>query len=264
MKIVGFLCTFNDSEYLDFAIESLKHHIDKLFIIEGSWQSSIKFGEAKRSNEETYRIINKHIDNNKTFLIQANEPREREQRQIGLEVAKKEQADWCWMLDSDEIYIKSSILKIKKTLERTPENVLGYRLNSYNFINSFKKWYNGNYMRIYRVTDGAKFFMDNDVMWPDRNGIISQIPGYSFYHYNYVKLNSRQFHRKMFYQNDQDPTFNQRVLPQYGHDEIKKIYKIPSDIPLYNFTGKHPNIMKNHSHVIQDVFGDGKLDFLEE
>ena len=116
-------------------------------------------------------------------------------------------------------------------------------------------------MRIYKVTPQAKFFMDNDVEWSDKQGSISQIPGYSFYHYNYVKQNFEQFHRKMFYQNEQDPTFNIRVLPQYGFNEKTREYKIPDDCKVYNFTGKHPNCMKNHPYFTSDIFNDGQIEF---
>lgn len=261
MKVVSFMCVYNDHEYLDQAIESFKHYPDKLYIIEGSWQSSQKFNANPRSGELVYDIINKHVDNERVFLIQANEAREREQRQIGLELAKKDGADFCHMLDADEVYTEKSLKVIKNWLENAHPSALGWRLNSYNFINSFKKWYKGNYMRIYRVTPEAQFYMDNDVRWPDREGVIVQMPGNHFYHYNYVRKNTDTFWLKMKYQNDQDPTLWKRMVESGQYKEEDGVYKIPDDCPIYEYTGKHPAIMKNHPYFQQDVFGDGELKY---
>lgn len=262
MKIVSFLCVYNDHEFLDQAIEAFRHYPDKLYIIEGSWKASQKFGANSRSNNLVYDIINKYVDNKKVFLVQANENRERDQRQIGLELAKKDGADWCHMLDADEVYSNNSLLQIRKMLEHSMKsNVLGWRLKSYNFINSLKKWYNGDYMRIYRVTPAAQFVMDNDVVWPDKDGSVNKAQFFAFHHYNYVKLNSDAFWLKMNYQEEQDPSFRQRHLPHYGYIKEKKEYKIPSDIPIYDFTGKHPSIMKDHPYFKNDIFGDGELKY---
>lgn len=264
MKIVSFLCSFDDCEYLDQTIESFKHFPDKLFIIEGSWKSSQAFKNSKpRSGKETYDIINRHVDNERVFLVTANEARERNQRQIGLNLAKQERADWCWMLDSDEVYTRDKLEAMRRILAKSEGQVYGYRVRSYNFINSFSKWYDGNYMRIYKPTPQAEFIMDNDVNFRD---ILRWVPkietmpeSLRFHHYNYVKQNSEQFWRKMHYQAEQDPSFNQRLLPQYGCEQGK--YKIPSDIPIYDYVGKHPRIMKEHPYFKANIYGDKDLQY---
>lgn len=270
MKINGFLVTFNDPEYLDATLQSALSvdYFHKFYIIEGSWKSAQESsGVGPRSDKETYNIIDRYVDNKKVFLIQANEHRERNQRQVGLEKAKEDGANWCHMLDSDEVYPKSSLDFIKRYLSVAIKDhrINGFRLKSYNFINSFKRWYDGNYMRIYRVTPEARFFMDNDVEWPDHIGNILLMPGplQHFFHYNYVKLNKDAFWRKMAYQNEQDPSFNTRILPQYGYDESQLKYKIPDDIQQHNFTGKHPKIMQNHLYFKNNIFNDSNIEFME-
>ena len=60
MKIVSFLCVYDDFEYLDQTISSFKSIPDKLFIIEGSWKSSQKYkNSSPRSDSFTYGIIDK-------------------------------------------------------------------------------------------------------------------------------------------------------------------------------------------------------------
>ena len=263
MKIVGATFVYNDYEYLDQTLECFKNFPDKHFIIEGSWRSNQKSsGVSLRSDQQTYDIINKHVDNRQVFLIQANEERERNQRQVGMELAKKEGADWFFMTDADEVYPKKSLDIIKNILQRTPDYMLGYRIHSYNFINSFKKWYNGDYMRLYRVTPKAEFVMDNDVAWTDKDGMIAPMPGgYLFYHYNYVRKNTTRFWNMMRYQHEQDQTFWKRMIDSGPYKEEAGIYKIPDDIKIYDFIGKHPTIMKNHPYFKNDVFGDGEISY---
>ena len=265
MKIITATFVYNDHEYLHETLESIKDFGDKHFIIEGSWQSAQKNGASPRSNELTYDIINKHVDNKRVFLIQANEAREREQRQVGLELAKKENADWFFMTDSDEVYPKNQLQIIKNVLSVTQDTqILGFRLNSKNFINSFKKWYKGNYMRIYRVTPEAKFVMDNDVIWPDGdpNGFVGAMPSESsFFHYNYVRRNTDTFWLKMKYQNNQDPTFWKRMIESGQYKEENGVYKIPDSCTIYEYTGAHPQIMKDHTYFRDNIFGDGEIKF---
>lgn len=265
MKIVSFMCVYQDHEYLHEAISSIKDWVDELYIIEGSWQSSQKFNAQPRSGKLVYDILDRHIDNKKVFLVQANEPREKDQRQIGLEIAKANGSDWCMMSDADEVYTPQGLKAIKQILKQTPDQVVGYRLRSYNFINSFKKWYDGNYMRIYKATPEAKFYMDNDVQWPDRkNALIGAVPGpRSFFHYNYVRRNTNTFWLKMKYQNDQDPTMWKRMIDSGQYKEENGVYTIPDDCPIYEYTGRHPKIMKDHPYFQQDVFGDGEIKFYE-
>ena len=93
MKICSFLTVFNDPEYLEQALESFKDYPDKLFIIEGSWQSAQKSSNSNpRSEIETYNIIDRYVDGKRVFLVQANEPLERDQRQVGMELAKRERS----------------------------------------------------------------------------------------------------------------------------------------------------------------------------
>ncbi len=267
LKISSFLCTYDDCEYLDQAIESFKWFPDKLYIIEGAWKSAQQYGKPSTSQAETYKIINKHVDNKRVFLIQANEARERDQRQIGLERAKQDGADWCFMLDSDEVYPRQALKGISMVLKTAAPSFAGFRLKSYNFINGFTRWYDGDYKRIYRVTPQAKFVMDNDVSLgsPLRWWTTPVIEAKScrFYHYNYVKQRDAQFWRKMHYQNEQDPTFNERLLPQYGSDGSGH-YKIPDDIPIYDFKGKHPAIMREHPYFKNNIYNETGIEFQDE
>ena len=119
----------------------------------------------------------------------------------------------------------------------------------------------GNYMRIYKPTKEATFIMDNDVEW-ERPGRVGYMPGRMFYHYNYVKLNNPDaFFLKLNYQQDQDESFGGRERHKYGFNSNTKEYKIPDSCKIYDFTGKHPKIMKEHQYFKQNVFNDGEIKY---
>jgi hypothetical protein len=262
-RIVSFLCQFDDPDYLHVALESFKWLPDKLYIIEGSWQSSQGYSNTPlRSNQYVYNIIDRHVDNKRIFLIQANERGEKEQRQIGLEKAKEDGADWCWMLDSDEVYTKPVMVQILNQLNLAPPSTHGFRVQSFNFINSFNTWYRGDYNRIYRVTPEAHFVLNNDVQFYKdgrKTDILTITDRLRYFHYNYVKSDPAQFWRKMHYHETEDPTFKGRVTPQYNAKE--HFYTIPGDIPRYTFTGQHPAIMKNHPNIKANIYNDSDLRF---
>ena len=262
-RIVSFLCQFNDAEYLDAAIQSFKWLPDKLYIIEGSWKSSQGYSNTQlRSDPKVYNIIDRHVDNKRVFLIQANEAGEKEQRQVGLEKAKEEGADWAWMLDSDEVYPKLVMTQIRNMLMLALPSIHGFRVQSFNFINSFKTWYRGDYNRIYRVTPEARFVLNNDVQFyrdGRRADVLTIAERLRFMHYNYVKADPSQFWRKMHYHETEDPTFKGRITPQYGAKG--HIYTIPADIPRYTFTGQHPAIMKDHPNIKANIYNDSDLRF---
>jgi hypothetical protein len=267
MRIDGFLCVYNDFEYLEKVLQTVKtsDYFHKFWIIEGSWQSAQKSsGAVPRSEQIVYDIINKFVDNKKIFLVQANEPLEKDQRNVGMQLAREDKADWVHFLDADEIYLPSAFKKIKNTLSITPNDICGYKLNSYNFINSYKKWYNGQYKRIFRVTAQSKFVMDNDVVWEDNKNTMLQIPLNSFYHYNYVKLNTKAFWTKLKYQNFQDPTFWSRYVDNGEYKEEQGKYSIPKDCKIFDFIGKHPKIMQDHPYFIKNIYNDNNIEFLNE
>lgn len=269
MKIISFLCQFQDPEYLDAAIESFKWLPEKLYIIEGAWQSALSYGEPKnlRSGNDVYNIIDKHVDNKKVFLIQANEATEVHQRNIGMEKAKEDDADWLWMLDSDEIYTRSVMTGIHKIMQNTHASVGTLRLRSYNFINSFKRWFDGDYARIFRVKNypGARFTHNNHVLHGNtyKDHMVRNVPEvFRFHHYNYVKRDPGHMWRKIRAHESDDAKFKEEGTPHYQHDG--KVYQIPNNIPLYRFTGKHPAIMKSHPNFVNNIYNDDDLIFLRE
>lgn len=256
MKKVGFICVYMDKDYLEQCILACKDHVDELVIIEGAFQCTLFTGgvrnnKPERSNDGTIDIINKYVDNQKIFVIYANEKEHKYQYQIGLDFAKERNADWAILIDSDEVWTKQAWNLLDAKLKSAAKNgVYEYRIRQYCFINDFNHYYNGEYPRVFRVTPKAYFVADNEVAWPDHNKIqdcgscneyihlLSVRP--LNYHYSYVRDVSRwSLKQESLMEKDGNP-----INLQYKIKNDK--YVIPSDINIYKFDGQHPEIMRSH------------------
>jgi hypothetical protein len=251
MKKVAFMIVYNDEDYIEYSINAIKDLVDELVIVEGAFGVAIeKCGASPRSLDKTIEKIKKYADNNKVFHREGNGWAHKEQYQIAFDFAKERSADWAILVDSDEIW-SPSLMKVFDAKVKTADKlgVYQYRLNTRNFVNDFNTWYPGQSPRIYRVTDDAEFIADNEIIWksdnkhPDRGRAENHIHllcGERLFHYGYVRRKNRwQFKQDYMYQKDYNPLNLQYKLE--GDNFI-----LPSDIPIYTFTGRHPKIMESH------------------
>jgi len=252
---------YNSADYLDYVIRSAMKWVDHMIVIEGAFQITIDAGAAPRSSDGTLGIISKyHESTNKQFIGLSTETPLREHRDqydFALQTAKAAyKPDWVVLIDSDEIYPIETQKLLRSVIDRVDDKIFGMRMYSYNFINDVATYYNGCYPRLYRVTPNSKFSYDNKVDWPDYGleGDNMQHPApqhiltipktFRFYHYAYVKdHNYLNLKAKYMYNKDGNPSYHPSN-PLYRVEGDK--YKIPDDITLYNFTGRHPDIMKDH------------------
>jgi len=251
MKKVGFMIVYNDADYIDFAINSVKNWFDEFVIIEGAFEITMKCGMPPRSNDGTLDIIWKYVDNKKIFLKQANLREHKLHYQIGLDFAKERSADWAIMVDSDEIWTEAAKKLVDAKL-KTADKIGAYefRIKEYCFVNDFNTWYPGEYPRIFKVTPEAYFVADNEVAWPDhgkhedrgraQNHIHLLSPTMKIFHYGYVRRKKRwRLKQDYMYEKDGNPVNLQHKLEG-------NTYILPSDIPVYKFDGNHPECMKTH------------------
>jgi len=231
-----------------------------MVVVEGAFQITVDAGAPHRSQDNTLKIISKYNDNTERFVGQSTKvpcQEHKDQYDMALQLAKDAyRPDFCILIDSDEIYPKEMQKVIRNTLDRVPDNVMGMRLHSYNFINDFFHYYSGQYPRIFRATKGSKFSYDNKVDWPDMGleGDNMQMPQpkhimtlpktFRFYHYAYVKsLEYLKMKEEYMFNKDGNPAYNPNSS-QYREED--GIYKIPDDIKIREFTYKHPEIMDDH------------------
>lgn len=111
MKFGAVYCIYDDHEYIDISLFHIKNELDKvLFLI-----SDVPWNGKKTDNSKTIEVIQKLCKENSNFqLIQGHWTNEITQRNFGLELFYKEGIDYCFIIDSDEIYSENHFKNIKQ------------------------------------------------------------------------------------------------------------------------------------------------------
>jgi len=118
MKFGAVFCIYDDHEYLEISLESIKDKLDKvLFLI-----SDIPWNGQKSDNSSTIEKVKELCKNNKNFeLIQSHWTNEIDQRNFGLSNFYNEKIDYCFIIDSDEIYHSFHFDNIKQFIKQNPQ-----------------------------------------------------------------------------------------------------------------------------------------------
>lgn len=103
-------CTYDDHEYLKLSIESFKNMEKVLFLI-----NDIPWHGEKSDNSETINYVKNLCEKYPNFaMTQDHWENETDQRNAGLERFFKEGIDYCFIVDSDEIYHNQHVEAIQK------------------------------------------------------------------------------------------------------------------------------------------------------
>lgn len=245
MKKIGFMAIYNDIDYINYTLKSFLDFVDEMIVVEGAFKITMEGGKPPRSNDGTLEILKQYEADKKITLIHANLQEHKFHYDIGYQEAVKREADWAIMCDSDEIWTKQAKVfannAMKANLHR---DACELRVDEYCFINDFKTWYPGTYPRIFKCKKDSFFVFDNEVQFSGYNRgqhYIASVPGgRQIYHYGYVRDNKRwRMKQDYMYAKDHNP-----INLRYKLEGDK--YIIPSDIPIYEFKGKHPEVMLDH------------------
>lgn len=243
MKKIGFMIVYNDADYVGPVIDSVKDWLDELIIVEGALQVTIKCGYPERSNDGTLEVLKQYENNPKITVLHRNEYEHIQQYDVGYQLAIEKGADWAVMIDSDEVWTKAAHQKADAFMKKfVNEEAMIMRIQEWVFINDFKTWYPGEYFRFFKANPGSKFVDGNEVQFAGRQrGDFKRfvIPGKCIYHYSYVRRKWR-WDMKYAYMKEKKPSLVN------GYRLEGDSYHLPSDIPIYEFTGEHPESMKNH------------------
>jgi len=130
MKFAAMYCLYDDYEYLDISLESFKN-IDKiLFLISDvPWNGN----KDQRNNIDTINHVKNLCNKNSNYeLITGHWINEINQRNFGLSKLFKENYDYTFIIDNDEIYHDYHIENIKKfILSNTKYSAFHIEWNTY-------------------------------------------------------------------------------------------------------------------------------------
>jgi hypothetical protein len=247
MKKTAFMIVYNDVDYVDYSIQSIQGWVDEIVVIEGAFEITMKTGAPPRSNDGTLEILQRHADEGTIILKHANLREHKDHYDIGYQFAIENGSDWAVLVDSDEIWSKQAKqiadAQMKRCLNDSDPCPCEMRVNEYSFVNDFQTYYNGTYPRIFRCVKGSKFVFDNEVQFAGRmrgEHPVHILPGRLIWHYGYVRKKKRwKLKQDLMWQKDFNPLNKKYKLE--GDN-----YVLPEDIAIYEYTGVHPEIMRNH------------------
>jgi glycosyltransferase involved in cell wall biosynthesis len=240
------MTVYNESEYVDFAIQSCISHVDQLVVVEGAYQETISLGKSPRSTDGTLEILEKWKNNPKVLLIYANEKTDKDQRNIGLNAIKKTNADgWILIVDGDEVH-KNSMLTALKSICMRMEKYGQYAayFSSFTFVNDFNHYTKQEFPRLFRISPKCHFIDDNYMEWPDHNKkwnaqSVIKLPYISYFHYAFCKNKERFLTKKEWW----ETRFKNHFKYDWEINEQNQI--VSSTHKILPFSGSHPEVIQN-------------------
>lgn len=242
MKKTAFMIVYNDADYVDYSIRSIKDFVDELIIVEGAFHITMATGRPARSDDGTLSIVKRHVDNKKVFLREVNLREHKDHYDVGYQWAISRGADWAILVDSDEVWTPEAWAVLDQALASNPPHEI--QIREYCFINDFKTYYSGTYPRIFKCVAGSRFVYDNEVHFAGfARGAhpVNLLLGPRIFHYGYVRRKRRwEMKQRYMWEKDNNPA----LKTDYGLDA--EGYRIPGDISVGPFEGDHPEVMKRH------------------
>lgn len=244
MKKTAFMIVYNDADYVDYAIRSIKDWVDEFIVVEGAFEITMETGSPARSNDGTLDILQKYVDSGDIILRQVNLREHKHHYDVGYQYAIENGSDWAILVDSDEIWTKPAQILAESYMKRwVHEPAYEMRVQEYSFVNDFWHHYPASYPRIFKCTKESKFVFDNEVQFANTQRgqhPVFMIPGKNIFHFGYVRRRKRwKLKQDYMWLKDFNPLNKQYKLEG-------DTYVLPDDIPIYKFTGKHPDIMHDH------------------
>ena len=251
------MTVYNEGDFVDYAIRSCLPHVDDLVIVEGAYQETIALGASPRSTDRTCEILKNWttipaIDEpdpnlKKIHLIEANEQSDRDQRNRGLEKIKELNPDgWCLLIDGDEIYDKNNFSMVKVAMHNMNRSgKLAAYFKSLTFVNDMKHYTEQEFPRLFKITPDCKFTNDNFMEWPDKginwfSPYIIKIPYIRYLHFAFCKGLERFDLKKKWWETRFGKPFD------YGWHINMKGKIEDKNHEIYEYTGKIPDILKDH------------------
>lgn len=241
MKVAFGMIVFEGDFVLKQCLEQVYPFADQILISEGPveyWQSKGK----KTSEDDTNKILHEFPDPDKKITIIHGQFKEKDEQCRSYMPFLKEDIDYLWNLDSDEVYKTEDLKKIINFLNTERPTSIG--IQSCTFFGGFEYYLTGfelntdNFLRIFRVVPGCTWATHRPptINYPPGSGIIKKHVtskwmfdnlGVQMYHYSYVF--DRQVKNKVSYYKEKisrdsciDNYYDNVYLPWVNGDDIIK------------------------------------------
>ena len=198
MKIAVGMIVFEGDYVLKQCLDQLYPHVDQIVIAEGPvtfWQQKGK----TTSEDSTNQILDNYPDPDNKLTVVHGQYKEKDDQSNAYIKCIRDDIDYLWMVDSDEVYKTEDIVKIKEFLAL--ENPTSVGVQSCSFYGGFNHYLTGfelntdNFLRIFKYTKDATWLTHRPptMKYPDtiNKKHISSLElfrrtGVQMYHYSYV------------------------------------------------------------------------------
>jgi len=198
------MIVLNGMPFIEYSLKSVYDFAHEIIIIEGAVENCMFAANADGSSTDgTVEFIESFPDpQNKVKLIQGRWP---EKCEMQNEALKHVTGDYVWLIDSDEVYKRGDLERIRQILASDPS------ITQVNFMpNNFWKGldyvvysskffeFSNHFRRLFKFVPGAVFVSHRPptMVWPGRNTTTEQMHlldgaktrqmGLVLFHYNYV------------------------------------------------------------------------------
>ena len=286
MKIAFGMIVFEGDYVLKQCLKQVYPFADQILISEGPvdyWQKKNKLSSEDRTND----ILNEFPDpDNKITIIHGQFTEKDDQCRAYMQYLR-EDIDYIWNLDSDEVYKTEDIMRIIEFLKVEKPTSVG--IQSCSFYGGFDHFLTGfelnrdNFLRIFRIFPGSTWATHRPptILYPVGYNIVKKhVPsdwlynhlGVQMYHYSYVF--PRQVETKIAYYKEKvsrdnciDNYYNEVYLPWVtGDDSFKKQIEdkyigvhefkpnVRGECYTKKFTLKHPESIEDDLEYLKKDF----------
>lgn len=288
VKIAVGMIVFEGDYVLKQCLDQLYPHVDQILISEGPvayWRNQGRTTSTDRTNE----ILDTYPDPDKKLIVVHGQYREKDDQSNAYTKHIRNDIDYLWMVDSDEVYKTSDILRMKSLLDEERPTSVG--VQSCSFYGGFDSYLTGfelntdNFLRIFRYVPGSEWLSHRPptMKYPahiQKKHITSDDlyarTGIQMYHYSYVfprQVHTKTSYYSTFVKNGNIPDYFKIVYLQWvkGTSEIRSQIErhfsgvhewIPSRRgPCFtkHFSGEHPESVSASIDSLRTLFTEELL-----
>lgn len=293
VKIAVGMIVFEGDYVLQQCLEQLYPHVDQILIAEGPvtfWQQRGKTTSQDRTNE----ILSSFPDPDNKLIVVHGQFKEKDDQSNAYMRHIREDIDYLWMVDSDEVYKTADILTIKDMLKKEWPTSVG--MQSCSFYGGLDRYLTGfelntdNFLRIFRYVKGATWLSHRPPTMKYPSGMpmkhinsdtLFRTYGVQMYHYSYVF--PHQVYNKTSYYNTfvRGGTIENYFINVYlqwtcGNTEMRQAVEdkhqgvhewIPSRRgPCFTekFRGEHPEAIVKTRDALETILRDQLLSYFQK
>jgi hypothetical protein len=284
MNIAFGMIVFNGNYVLQECLEAVYPHASQIIIAEGP----VKYWQDRgytTSDDGTNDILNEFYDPDEKISVVHRKYLEKDEQCNAYIQFMRDDTDYLWNLDSDEVFKDEDIVCVKNLLKQLSLTSVGFK--SLSFYGGFDRYLTGfeedaEFLRIHKIYPGSYWHTHRPPRIAHKQSPLLQSKhlnhntlatlGVRMYHYSYVF--PQQVKQKVAYYTaavgDKDVQipnyFNDVYLPwlQGKREEIEQKYEgVHEWKPSYRgpcyttpFTGNHPTIIQQNLNKLQKKFDE--------